>query len=207
MAEQGNQNNYDDGGMNILDYWRLICKRWKFIAALFLISILVSLLYSLTLPKYYRSRATILAPLEGGSAGGNNISISLGGVGKGEGFNLLGSAGSSMLSLSVPTPTRDTYLAILTSRTMREEVVEHFKTSWGASVGSLIGEVRVNGKEKGTISVAVESQDPKLSAAIANFYFMNITDTLAGREKNSARLQSQYYEHNLEQARRVSMAR
>lgn len=190
-----------DDEINLLDYCRLIWKHRSLIASLWIASVIFSLIYSLLTPKIYVAAATILIPQEFGVGRAGQISVSFGnGAARGTdgGLGLLmDSAGG--LSLTAPTPTRDTYLAILKSRTMREEVIGHFKKTWGPSVGSLLRDVDISASPKdGTMVVSAAGQDPKLAAEVANFYFENLSNLLARRGKNTASIQLAYFEKQLE---------
>ena len=206
MEEQGIQRLPDKDEMNLLDYCRVIWKRRNLISALCVGSILISLVYSLLTPKLYRTTATILSPMEMGIGGRNQIALALGGNIRGErSGSLLDSSNSSpagLFSFMPSTPTQNTYVAILKSRTMREEVIAHFKQTWNPSVGSLVRGVEITLSEKGIISVTVEAQDPKLAAAVADFYLNHLSTTLARRAKNMERLQIKHYERQLDQVKR-----
>jgi len=206
MAEEGAYGSANMDEKNLLDYCRVVWKRRGLIMALFVGSILISAVYSLTLPKLYRATATILSPSETGIGGGSQISMSLGsGVRTGaRGIDLLDSLMSSsggLFSLNPTTPTRDTYLALLRSRTLNEEVIEHFKKTWGPSVGSLIKGVKISKDKKGPIAVTVVSLDPKIAAAFANYYFTNLSSMLSRRAKLTAEKQTEFYERQLDRTK------
>jgi len=193
MAEPVNQTMYDEDGMNILDYCRVIWKYRYYIGALCLASILSSFVYSLLVPKLYQAQATILAPKEIGIGGGKNFNIR-GGTAEA----ILGAIGYKGVSSS---PTRDSFMALLKSRTMREEVIARFKKTWGPSVQSRIGNIHFPRSKDGTIIISAEALGPQLAAEVANYYFENLTLMLARRAKNTASLQREYYLRHLDQAR------
>jgi len=187
--------------VNLLDYCRVVWKRRGLITALCIGSILISAAYTFWVPKVYRAMATILSPVEIGL--GSLMSLSTEGAGGRErGANLLGSLVSGgILSVKPQTPTRDTYIAILRSRTIREEVIEYFKKSWGSSVDSLIQETEVTSSKGEMISVTVVAQDPKLSAEVANYYFESLSSLLARRAKATAMVQKGYYDRQFDRTR------
>jgi tyrosine-protein kinase Etk/Wzc len=85
---------------------------------------------------------------------------------------------------------------------MREEVVEHFKRSWGPSVVSLIaGVTSTVAQQDGILRITAESQDPKLSAELANYYLKHLEVLLARKGKRLKDLQHQFYASRLEPAR------
>jgi len=199
MAEQGNQNIYDEDGMNILDYCRVICRRKNLIIPLCFSSVLISLMYSLWLPKQYQSTAKILAPVEVGIGVGSQPAVSMAGQGRGRADALLGALGVSIPSRN---PTGNYYKALLMSRTMRTRVLEHIKTKWGPRFISLVGEASLSDFEKeSTISLTVEAEDPELAAEVANYYFETLASMLAHRAEDRANLHKQYYQRHLDKAR------
>jgi len=204
MDEERVEQASNEPEMTPLDYLRVVWARRKLIGTICGIAILASFVYSLSLPKVYRATASILPPTEIGIGGGTQISLSLGGGGQGEGAALFGGLTESkgLFSLAASTPTRDTFTAILKSRSMREEVVQHFSKTWGPSAGSLIGGVEIFTTKEGVMTVTAEGRDPKLAAEVANFYFGNLSRTLVRRGRNSMQVQLAYYNGKLEQARR-----
>jgi len=84
---------------------------------------------------------------------------------------------------------------------MLQEVVEHLKKKWGPSVGSLIEKRMVSLSDDGVISVTVEAQDTALSAEAANYYFKNLSSSLARRSKATAMVQKEYFDRQLDRTR------
>jgi len=197
--DEGTSASTNMDELNLLDYCRVVWKRRGLIAALCIGSVLFSAVYSLWTPKIYRATAKILPPTEIGIGIGSQVSISLGGQGGGSKGSLLDSLGSSggFLSLSPSTPTRNIYLALLQSRTMRQEVISHFKKKWSPSVTSLIMKTHISSSKQGIMSVTVDAQDPGLSAEVANFYFENLSGLMAKRTKATATIKKDFYERQL----------
>jgi uncharacterized protein involved in exopolysaccharide biosynthesis len=83
---------------------------------------------------------------------------------------------------------------------MREEVMAHFKQSWGPSVESRIGGVTSDIGKDSILRVTAESQDPKLSAELANFYLKHLETMLARKSKRIRDLSTQFYRSRLEPA-------
>jgi len=165
------------GEVTLLDYWRAVHQRKRLIGVLCAASVLVSLVFSLLSPKMYRARATILMPKEGGS--GSQVAVSFGAKDLGSSF--LGSLGglSGLAMQFAPTLNRDIFLGYLNSSSLKDEVFEQLKKSWGSSVGSLIDEVAIAAdKDRATIAVELSAKDPKLAAAGANLYFEALNQRL-----------------------------
>jgi uncharacterized protein involved in exopolysaccharide biosynthesis len=174
--------------ISLLDYWRAVYKRNYLIASLCGASIVTSLVFSLLMPKTYSARATILMPKEGGS--GSQVAVSFGGGGGGN--SLFGSLGglSGLAMQFAPTLNREIFVGVLKSRSLKEQVLEQLKKSWGPSVGSLIHGVSVSvDKEQATMAVEVASRDAKLSAAAANLYFETLNQHLI--RQGSAQMSAQ----------------
>ncbi len=174
MEEQGRQMAPYEEEVNLLDYWRVIWKHRGLIIGLCFTSVLAALIFSLLSPKIYESTVTILAPKEGG--GGMLSTLAASGL-------IQQLPGISIPSL---TPTRDTFISILKSRTMAQDIVEQFnlKERYQAeylsdAIKALQGATDIKVSKEGVISVTVEDTDPKLAADIANFYATNLDRLLA----------------------------
>jgi len=189
-GEQGQQPYSPSPGsdLTLLDYWRVVCRRKRLIGALVAASVVISLFVSLLSPKIYKAKATILMPKEGGS--GSQVAVSFGA--KDVGSSFLGNIGglSGLAMQFAPTLNRDIFLGVLRSKSLKEQVLEQLKKSWGPSVGSLIREVNVEAEPTlATIGVEVSAQDPKLAASAANLYFETLNQRLINQ--GSAQMRGQ----------------
>ena len=164
MAEQQNQMLLNEGEINLLDYWRVIWKRKLLIGIICITTVLVVMVYSLRLPKIYKSTATIL-PSQGGGGGGGGIMS-----------NPAVSNLAPFLGISAPTTSRDTILSILKSRLIVEKIVNQFNlkdyyhSNFDVAVRSLKGATKFSVLKEGVISIDVEDKDPKMAADFANAY-------------------------------------
>jgi tyrosine-protein kinase Etk/Wzc len=171
MDEKQARPRLDDEGMNLLDYWRVVCRRLRLIIVLCVVAVLGTMAYSLRLPKIYQSAVTILTPMEGGGGGGLVSALTASGIIQ------------SVPGLSFPsfTSQRDIFVSILKSRTMAEAVVERFHLQEHYEAKSLTDATNllrrmttVSLSKDGTITVKVEDTDPQLAADVANFYVDNL---------------------------------
>ncbi|MCD6265524.1 MAG: lipopolysaccharide biosynthesis protein [Deltaproteobacteria bacterium] len=155
--------------INLLDYWRVIIKRWRIIALIFFASVLTSAIVSLLMTPIYQAKATIM-PIE--SSGGRLSSAlrsleSLPFVG-----GMLPGAGGASASKLV---------AVLKSRTMAEDVIQALDLikilfeepqdeppTLQDAVRSLSEMTKIADDKKGLISISVEYKDPGIAADIAN---------------------------------------
>jgi uncharacterized protein involved in exopolysaccharide biosynthesis len=189
---------------NFLDYWRVLWRaRWWIVGSTVLAAV-VALGVSRALPKSYAARATVLPPKEAGHGG---LSASLSGVltsalggREGAGINL---PGLSLSAASVST-NQDVFVAVLRSRTMREDVLEHFQKMQGAGVAERVGTVAplADAREKGVISLTVEAEDPKLASDVTNYYFEALDRMLQHYADQSIQRQELVYTAQIERAAR-----
>lgn len=169
MAEQQNQPLLGEDEINLLDYWRVIWKRKILIGIICLTTVLVVMVYSLRLPKIYKSVATIL-PSQGGGGGGGGIMS-----------NPAVSNLAPFLGISAPTTNRDIILSILKSRLIVEKIVDHFNLKdyykspyLDKAINSLKGATKILPSKDGIITIEVEDKDPKMAADIANAYIEHL---------------------------------
>jgi tyrosine-protein kinase Etk/Wzc len=168
MDEGRSLRKFDDEEVNLLDYWRVVRKHIRLIIVLYVIAVLATMGYSLWTPKIYEATATVLAPDERGVRGlGLTTALAASGVAQ-------ATPGLSMPSL---TPQRDTFVSILKSRTMGQDVVQRFDLQerfqapfLSDAIRRLSGMTTVTSTKEGEISVTVEETDPQLAAEMANFY-------------------------------------
>jgi tyrosine-protein kinase Etk/Wzc len=168
MDEGRSLRKFDDEEVNLLDYWRVVRKHIRLIIVLYVIAVLATMGYSLWTPKIYEATATVLAPDERGVRGlGLTTALAASGVAQ-------ATPGLSMPSL---TPQRDTFVSILKSRTMGQDVVQRFDLQerfqapfLSDAIRRLSGMTAVTSTKEGEISVKVEETDPQLAAEMANFH-------------------------------------
>ena len=167
------REDWQDDEINLLDYWRVLRKRGRMIVSLCCVAVLAMGVYSYFLAtKIFESKAAIVAPRESGAGAGAGFAAALAATGAGQFLGgLLPSAGSN----------RDTFVAILKSRTMADELVARFnlKEYYEAkyteqAVKALQDATDITVSKEGVISVKVEDKNPKLAADIANAYITNL---------------------------------
>ncbi|MCX5735435.1 MAG: Wzz/FepE/Etk N-terminal domain-containing protein [candidate division NC10 bacterium] len=164
------QRDWRDEGSNLLDYWWVLRKRGWMIVGLCVVAVLYSGINDYFFAtRIFESRASILPPKE---SGGGALSSALSGAGAAQ-FpgGLLTSSGSS----------KDTFVAILKSRTMAEELVnrfnltDHYKaTSASQAINAVRGSMDVTTSKEGVITVKVADPDPKFAADLANAFIANL---------------------------------
>jgi len=184
--------------MELLDYWRIVWRAKIGILAIALIAGVVGLVYGRMQPKVYTTTATILSPKDtAGPSLSGSLGALLGGGGRdGGGLNL----GAIVGGVPSTSPNMDMFIALLKSRSLRQEVVEEAKKTFGPDVGGKIMTVTPNTREKGVISLMVEATDPQVAAGIANLYFMQLDRMTERYSEQGTQRQKAFYAEQLQRA-------
>jgi tyrosine-protein kinase Etk/Wzc len=170
MIESGLNDGRD---FALVDYIRVILKHWRLEVGLFLATCLVTCLASLLLPKEYEATASILPPPENDP--GSTLQALVGQSGAGALLGGLLSGGG----------IKDVFIAILKSRTMKDDVIKRFdlvkiydytgsKTPMLKAREKLEKMTDIRVSKEGAISVTISSYDAQQSADMANFYVANL---------------------------------
>ena len=191
------------GQVTVLDYWRVVWRARSWILAMTVLAAVVAIGIARSQPKIYTARVTILPPRESGP---QSFSVPLGALGamflggSGGGREGVGQAVPG-ISISVPSlsPNQDIFLALLNSRTMRQEVLAEAAKNLGPSVGSMVVSAQADTRDK-IIGVTVVATAPKLAADVANSYVAHLDRMLERYADQSARRQEQLYKGQLERA-------
>lgn len=183
--------------INLLDYWRVIRKRWKIIAWIFGVSVITAGVISLLMSPIYRAKTTLM-PLE---SSGSQLSAAMRNLGS------LPFVGGMVPSIG--GASADKLVAVLQSRTVSEDVIralDLIKVLFEEErdepptiqdvVRSLTEATKITNDKKGLISVSVEYKDPGIAADIANQYtialqrFLN-ENALSGEKRNRIFIENQ----------------
>ncbi|NTW67363.1 MAG: hypothetical protein HGB21_13820 [Nitrospirae bacterium] len=179
----------------LIEYCNVLWRRKKMVISVCSASVLLAMVISLLMPKYFRSE-TVLMPV-GPDAGGLAAALSnmpLAGA-------LTGAAG-------IQTPA-DKIMVVLKSRTIAEQVIRKFdllkrfnEDEWDAgrnawknpekpplmqdAVKKVLADVANFKKSKdGSVTITIEWKDPVLTAEIANFYVYALTEFLKDKSINT----------------------
>ncbi|UCE34099.1 MAG: hypothetical protein JSV40_13025 [Deltaproteobacteria bacterium] len=166
--------------INLLDYWRVIRKRWKIIAWIFGVAVVTAGIVSLLMTPIYRATTTLM-PVE---SSGSQVSAAL--------RNLTSLPFVGGMVPSIGGASADKLVAVLESRTVAEDVIRSLDLiklffqedrdeppTLQDAVRLLTEELtEVTSDKKGLISVSVEHKDPELAADIANHYTVALQDFL-----------------------------
>ena len=186
--------------INLLDYWRVIWKRWKIIAVIFLTSVVTAAIVSLRMTPIYQAKATIM-PIE---SSGGRVSAAL----------------RSLDSLPfvddlVPSIGGSKLVTVLKSRTMAEDVIQALALmkvlfedgqdeppTLQDAVRSLTGITEIIDDKKGLISISVEYKDPEIAADIANQYPIELQRFLSENALSMAKRNRIFVENQLHKVKK-----
>jgi tyrosine-protein kinase Etk/Wzc len=188
--------------INLLDYWRVIRKRWKIVAGIFIVSVVTAGIVSLLMTPLYRASTTIL-PLE---SSGSQVSAALRSLGS---LPFVGGMVPGIGGASV-----DKLVAVLESRTMAEDVIETLDLKKALFEGDhdepptlqdavrlLSSITQITNDKKGLISVSVEYKDPRIAAEIANQYTRALQDFLKENALSMAKRNRIFIENQLDKVK------
>jgi capsular polysaccharide biosynthesis protein len=106
------------------------------------------------------------------------------------------------LSLPSLTTTLDVFVAVLRSRTLREEVLQGLRETTGVDVAARLLGADPSAKEKSIVSVTVDATEPKIAADVANAYFDYLDRRLQRSAEAAGKRQEMLYVAQLERAAR-----
>lgn len=155
-----------DDEINLLDLLLVLAKHWKMIVVVPFVAAVITAIITLCMPNIYTAKTMIL-PGDDDKGGMMGAMMSqLGG--------LAGFAGGGLGGAN----KADLYVTMLKSETVKDPIIDRFRlmelyeAKFRATVyAALDGIANISaGKKDGVITIAVDNEDPKLAAAIANAY-------------------------------------
>ena len=180
--------------INMIDLLIVLAKNKRLIIGLPLVAAVLAAGLSFLIPNMYLGTVQLLPPQSQSSA-----SSMLGQLGA------LGGLGGGALGLK---SSSDTYVGILTSRTVGDKLIQRFglQSVYGAATMSgarkrLQGASVISSGKSGMIVIDVLDEDPKRAANLANGYadeLLELTKTLAITEASQRRL---FFDKQLQQAK------
>lgn len=189
-----NSDESMDEEISLLDLAITLAKHKKLILGASLVAAMVAAVFSMFISNIYTADTLILPPQQQSSA-----SAMLSQLGA-----LSGMAGASS---GIKNPN-DTYVAMLKSRTLQDNIIRRFKlqavyeaSTPGRTRQILAAATTVKSGKDGLISVSVDDKDPKRAAILANGYIeelQKMTQVFAVTDASQRRL---FYEKQLMQAK------
>lgn len=148
---------------NDLATYVAVLRRWRtFIVRVVGVTLVVSVIVALLLPKWYAARSSIVAPQESGIT--SSVRSLMGGL-SAQGFGGLGAA----------NPEADLFLAVLDSRSIRERLIQDFglqrvyrARTMDDALRTFTRLARSDLTDRGVVEVVVEDKDPQRAADVAN---------------------------------------
>lgn len=154
-----------DDDIDLREYWKALAARKRLVGLVVGVCFSASVVVSLLLPKTYASTASVLPPQDDSTLAPTLLSqlpSSLTGIASG----LLGASSTS-----------DTWVGILGSQTVRDEIIRRFNLrevygdDYIEDVRSDLGKaVTIDETKEGIVTVTVEDRDPKRAADMANAF-------------------------------------
>lgn len=199
-----------DEEINLLDLYHAIRRRIRLICMIVVVATLASVLYSLFLPKIYRSEAVIL-PL-----GNSSVAGSLGGVIAAQFQSLSALSGGNMGGSGVNAKLT----ALLQSWTLTKNVIQNhdllkvfFKDEWNSAqqqwkigyppsmevaVALFQGRLSVaDDKKSGMLKIAIEDQSPELAKKIVDVTLIELQSFVSNKELSQAKRRRVFIEKRL----------
>ncbi len=151
--------------INLLELLRVVVRNLPLIAKITAVTVVLSVIYSLTLTNVYTAKATLLPPQK--DSGGGGAAALLASMGGG----LAGLAGG------LGGGSADLYLGILKSRTVTDAVIKRldlnteFKSkNTDSTRTTLQGLVKFQAGKDGMITITADYRDPAKAALLANTF-------------------------------------
>lgn len=188
--------------INLLDYWRVIIKRWRIIFWIFVLSVYAAVIYSLYMTNIYQAKTTIM-PIVSSGSGLSSALRSLGSVPfVGGMLPSIGGASANKLEavLKSRTAAEDVIKALDLIKVLFEEPQDEPPTLQGA-VRLLTGITEITDDRKGTINIAVEYKDPKIAADIANQFTIALKRFLSENALSMAKRNRMFIENQLKKVK------
>lgn len=161
----------------ISDYFYVLFKWKKFLFINLLIVSIITVVVVLLLPNKYKSTATLMIPPDTQSAFGGLTSLL-------SGKSSLSTMGSKLFG--VTGTSEDVLLGILNSRTALTDVINKFnlidyyeisENNIDKTIKAFRKDLSADPNEYGMIEISVINKDPKVAAAISN-YFVRLIDSM-----------------------------
>lgn len=211
-------NNHQANQINLLDYWRVVWRYKKMIAAVVVTVSILAVVISSFMTKMYKAE-TIIIPVNAKGGGGlQALASQFGGLAQLSGINMPGVSGDT-----------EKFLVILRSRTLAENVIKRedvapilLGKNWDAekgvekidepkimlmmesSVMKLKGLVAISDDKKNkTIVITGVYKDPEVAARLANAYIEELQNfikatSLTAAKRNRIFIEGQLEENKLE---------
>lgn len=214
MDYNNKKNSCDE--LNLLDYWDVLKSHKKLIGGVVSIVTLLTIILSLTMPKFYKSTAVIMPIGKSGGSGGMLAALASSGQ-----FGGLASM-AGLGGLAGGQSSSQQFMALLRTRALAEEIINKYNlipimfdgkvvdpnSSKGPKmedgVKALTSYVKfIEDKKGGTITITAEFKDPKFAADVANGYVEGLQKFINSNLLTVAKRNRVFIEKQLEYNKRA----
>lgn len=173
-----------------------VLRRWRsFIVRVVGTTLVVAVIVSFLLPKWYEARSTVMAPQDSGVQSGLMSFVS-------------GLSSPALAGLASGSPESQMYLAILNSRSLRVSLIRKFgmqavykvKTMDDA-VQAFTKHARASINDLGVLEVVVEDRDPQRASDIANAWVKELDEFNKIARMTTGKKTRQFVEMRLRETR------
>ena len=180
-----------DEEINLLDYWRVIQKRWRLIVAMVIVAVLATGVISLVMTTIYRATAVITPVDRQDNKGGR--------------FSLVAQQLGGLPGIAMPgTTSASEIVSLLKTKVLRKEVIERyhllpelFFNEWDG-IRMLNGMVSVHhATMENMITLSVEYHNPEKAANIVNYFLTTLNEHMSSESKRVAETNKRYLEEQL----------
>ncbi len=189
-----------DDEINLLDYLIVLLKHKKLIIGVTLTAAVVTAIISLILTPIYKAETRILPPAQSTSSIGLALLSQAGGL-----ADIAGGA------LGVKTPA-DLYVGMLEGTTVADRIIDRFDVmklhdiEYRVDARKLLAEKILDAKsdkKSGIITVAVEDEDPKRAAEMANAFVEELKVLTKGLAVSEAAQRRLFFEEELKDTKQA----
>lgn len=185
---------HHDRSLSFIDLMIILAKHKKLIILFPFAAAVFALAISFAVPKVYRANTKLLPPQQAQSGAAALLSQ-------------LGGVAGALASSGLKNPA-EMYVGILKSRTIADKLVEKFKLKeiYEAEFQDLArkeleGNTFISTGKDGIITIEVQTEDPKMSAGIANAYVEELVKLTQGLALTEAAKRRLFFEKQLENAK------
>lgn len=185
----------DESSVDYVELLLPVAQHWRSAVIVMIVAAILGTAYAFTLPPIFTARALFIPPQQQSGAASALASLTA----------LAGVAGMNAGTKS----TADEYVALMESATVRDRIIDKFglmsayRQEYRDKARELLGKraVFTVGKKDGLIAIAVEDEDPKRAAAMANQFIeelRRLTSVLAVSEAQRRRM---FFEEKLKETK------
>jgi uncharacterized protein involved in exopolysaccharide biosynthesis len=187
----------DNVEFKLVDLLLILARHWKLIIGVSFTTAVITAVITLFMPNIYTAKAMVLPTDDDNGGMMGAVMAQMGG--------LAGIVGDGLGG----TSKADLFVTILKSETLKDPLIDRFKlmelyeTKFRSIAYKTLDDCTdiSPGKKDGVITIAVDNEDPKLAAALANTYVQELGTLLAKLNMNGAGQNRAFLEERLTKAK------